>query len=169
MQAASRIPAHLTAEEQAAWLKEQNAKLKERAEELKRENEARREDKEVGDVELGDSTFESYQSKCTYFSGSDGAPKSKEHPDKVSETASMHAVALPKPTYAIALPRELLENGLLSTLQVKRGVEDSARIGDLISHSFSLCSLCVCSHVTLLHASTSHLPPPPHHTSTCSL
>jgi hypothetical protein len=77
------------------------------------------EDLEVGDVELGDSTVESHHSNYIYFSGADGAPKSKEHPDKVSETASMHAVGLPRPTYAIALPRELLENGSIKPIRKK--------------------------------------------------
>ncbi len=93
--------------------------MKEKRQEQLEKLEEEREDNDVGDVEMGQSAFESYQSKCIYFSIESGGPTSRDHPDKVSETTSMHAVDLPKPKHQIALPREIIEQGLLSTLQLE--------------------------------------------------
>lgn len=62
---------------------------------------------------LTDSIFENYKTEKLTVSGA------KPHPAKVSESAAMAAVSLPKLTYKPSLPKNIIEDGILSDVQIE--------------------------------------------------
>ena len=64
-------------------------------------------------TELTDSIFEQYQTQPLKF------PNTKAHPGKVSESAAMSAITPPPVTYKPNLPQDIVENGVVSDVQLE--------------------------------------------------
>jgi hypothetical protein len=76
-------------------------------------------EQDVGGNEVGVNEFKCYTPTKVLFDGRGGEPVGVSHPDPVVETSSLNAVELRTPSHSIALPRQLIERGLLSTLQLE--------------------------------------------------
>lgn len=126
MQLQAQVQAQARAHAQAQQrLVLDEAKRKELEEQRRREEEERRilreqaEDTAVG-TEVGE-IFAPYVPQRLNLVGA------KAHPDPVVETSSLASVAPPQPTYALGLPPSVIEQGLLSALQLESIVYASMR------------------------------------------
>eukprot|EP01043_Picozoa_sp_COSAG02_P015982 COSAG02_NODE_694_length_18422_cov_19.850188_3_plen_361_part_00 len=103
---------------QTAAQKQRQADAEKQARQKEEELAAAQEDEGVGQGEEYD-TFADYEPSKVKLG--------RRHPDQTVETSSMSAVPPPDPAYRLGLPRELIEKGLISGLQLESIVYASMR------------------------------------------
>eukprot|EP01047_Picozoa_sp_COSAG01_P019705 COSAG01_NODE_1103_length_11680_cov_13.513773_1_plen_187_part_00 len=106
------------AQAQAAAQKQRQEAAQKQARQKEEELAAAHEDEGVGQGEEYD-TFADYEPSKVQLG--------RRHPDQTVETSSMSAVPPPNPAYRLGLPRELIERGLISGLQLESIVYASMR------------------------------------------
>eukprot|EP01052_Picozoa_sp_SAG31_P019378 SAG31_NODE_1409_length_8471_cov_12.764931_1_plen_231_part_00 len=108
----------VAAQAQSIAQKQRQSEAEKQTRQKEEELAAAQEDEGVGQGEEYD-TFADYEPSKVQLG--------RRHPDQTVETSSMSAVPPPDPAYRLGLPRELIEKGLISGLQLESIVYASMR------------------------------------------